>query len=53
MLVRKETDLSISGSRSIQCHPVDLLGANVEEAGYPGLEPTLRPKCVVSSRELT
>jgi hypothetical protein len=33
VLVRKGTDLSMSGSRSNQRHPGGLLGANVEEGG--------------------
>jgi hypothetical protein len=33
VLVRKGTDLSMSGSRSGQRHPATLLGANVEEGG--------------------
>jgi hypothetical protein len=33
VLVRKGTDLSISGSRSGQRHPTALLGANVDEGG--------------------
>jgi len=44
VLVRKGTDLSMSGSRSGQRQPVDLLGANVEEGGYPGVAPTSRPR---------
>ena len=44
MLVRKGTDLSMSGSRSNQRNPMDLLGARVEEGGYPGLAPTSRPR---------
>ena len=33
VLVRKGTDLSMSGSRSGQRHPAALLGASVEEGG--------------------
>ena len=33
VLVRKGTDLSMSGSRSGQRHPAVLLGARVEEGG--------------------
>ena len=47
MLVRKGTDLSMSGSRSDQRHPVGLRGANVEEGGYPGLLPTSRPSVLL------
>jgi hypothetical protein len=42
--VRKGTDLSMSGSRSDQRNPVGLLGANVEDGGYPGIPPTSRPR---------
>ena len=33
VLLRKGTELSISGSRSGQRHPVGLVGANVDEGG--------------------
>jgi hypothetical protein len=47
VLVRKGTDLSMSGSRSNQRHPAGLLGANVEEGGYPGIVPTSRPRVLL------
>ena len=47
MLVRKGTDLSMSGSRSDQRHPVGLLGANVEDGGYSGTAPTSRPSVLL------
>ena len=47
VLVRKGTDLSMSGSRSGQRHTAALLGASVEEGGWVEAAPTSRPRVLL------